>query len=292
MRHIAPVDGVVYVQRKIMAAWVCREFLVLAWVKCGIRRIWSFALCTLLSQGLVEALEIAGSAEQKQLFLPHLIDGSWTGTMNLTEAQSGTDLATIRTIAKRDGDTYRIFGNKIFITYGEHDLSENIIHLVLARTVDAPAGVKGISAFLVPKMNIDQGGNIIGRNDARCVRLENKLGIKGSPTAEMEYGAQDGAVGYLLGQENRGLEYMFIMMNRARFEVGMQGVSISERAFQQARSYANDRVQGKPLAVDNGFISGNGNNGSVPETIIGHPDVKKMLVEMKSNNCRNAVIFF
>ncbi|MFJ2992774.1 acyl-CoA dehydrogenase [Pandoraea sp. NPDC087047] len=233
----------------------------------------SFALCPLLTDGAVEALLTAGTAEQRALYVPKLLSGEWTGTMNLTEPQAGSDLAMVRTRAEREADgTYRIFGTKIFITFGEHDMAENIVHLVLARTPDAPAGVKGISLFIVPKFNVDAQGKLGARNDVHCVSIEHKLGIKASPTAVLQFGDNGGATGYLVGEENRGLEYMFIMMNAARFAVGMQGVAVAERAYQHAVAYARDRLQSRPV------------DGSSREavTIIHHPDVKRMLMTMRA----------
>jgi len=222
----------------------------------------SFSLCPLLTQGAIEALLLRGSDALKKAYLPNMVEGKWTGTMNLTEPQAGSDLALVRTKAERSADHYLISGQKIFITYGEHDLAENIVHLVLARTPDAPEGVKGISLFVVPKFI----GN--KRNSARCASIEHKLGIHASPTAVMVY---DKAVGYLVGEENRGLETMFIMMNAARFAVGLEGVAIAERAFQRALAFAKERLQGRDLA---------GGGGAVP--IIRHPDVRRMLMLMKS----------
>tara|TARA_B100000579_G_scaffold223840_1_gene183188 strand:+ start:1003 stop:2712 length:1710 start_codon:yes stop_codon:yes gene_type:complete len=229
----------------------------------------SFALCNLLTQGIMDALTLVGTDEQKKLYLPKLNNGLWTGTMNLTEPQSGTDLSTIKTKAFFDGENWKIKGQKIYITYGEHDFSENIVHLVLARTEGAPEGIKGISTFLIPKFLIDENGNLGKRNDLKCVSLEHKLGIKASPTAVMSYGDEDGAIGYMLGDEGRGIEYMFIMMNRARFDVGLQGMAISETARQKALEYANTRIQGIPI------------NKSKGTPIIGHGDVKRQLLLMK-----------
>ena len=232
----------------------------------------SFALCPLLSDGAIEALLTAGSDEQKAIYLEKLISGKWTGTMNLTEPQAGSDLAAVRTRAVPQGDgTYKVFGTKIYITYGEHDMTENIVHLVLARTPDAPEGVKGISLFIVPKFLVNADGSLGARNDAHCVSIEHKLGIKASPTAVLQFGDHGGAVGTLVGQENRGLEYMFIMMNAARFGVGMQGVGVAERAYQKAVGYAKDRVQSRDLAGSAG-----------PVTIIHHPDVRRMLMSMRA----------
>ncbi|WP_331694132.1 acyl-CoA dehydrogenase [Pandoraea sputorum] len=233
----------------------------------------SFALCPLLTDGAVEALLTAGTDAQRALYVPKLLSGEWTGTMNLTEPQAGSDLAMVRTRAEREGDgTYRIFGTKIFITFGEHDMAQNIVHLVLARTPDAPPGVKGISLFIVPKFNVDAEGKLGARNDVHCVSIEHKLGIKASPTAVLQFGDNGGATGYLVGEENRGLEYMFIMMNAARFAVGMQGVAVAERAYQHAVAYARDRLQSRPV------------DGSSRDavTIIHHPDVKRMLMTMRA----------
>lgn len=232
----------------------------------------SFALCPLLSDGAIEALLTAGSDAQKSLYLEKLISGQWTGTMNLTEPQAGSDLAMVRSRAVPQGDgTYKLFGTKIFITYGEHDMTDNIVHLVLARTPDAPEGVKGISLFIVPKFLVNADGSLGARNDVHCVSIEHKLGIKASPTAVLQFGDHGGAIGTLVGQENRGLEYMFIMMNAARFGVGMQGIGLAERAYQKAVSYAKDRVQSRDLAGSAG-----------PVTIIHHPDVRRMLMSMRA----------
>ncbi|HTH73260.1 MAG TPA: acyl-CoA dehydrogenase [Trinickia sp.] len=233
----------------------------------------SFALCPLLTDGAIEALLTAGSEAQKQRYVPKLISGEWTGTMNLTEPQAGSDLALVRTRAEPQGDgTYRVFGTKIFITWGEHDMAENIVHLVLARTPGAPEGVKGISLFIVPKFLIDEEGTLGARNDVHCVSIEHKLGIKASPTTVLQFGDHGGALGYLIGEENRGLEYMFIMMNAARFAVGMQGVAVADRAYQHAVAYAKERVQSRPV------------DGSAREavTIIHHPDVRRMLATMRA----------
>jgi hypothetical protein len=243
----------------------------------------SFALCPLLTDGAIEALLTAGSDEQKATYLPKMISGEWTGTMNLTEPQAGSDLAAVRTRAEPQPDgTYKIFGTKIFITYGEHDMAENIVHLVLARVQGAPEGVKGISLFIVPKFLLDANGNPGVRNDAHCVSIEHKLGIKASPTAVLQYGDHGGAIGYLVGQENRGLEYMFIMMNSARFGVGVQGLAVSERAYQKAVQYARDRVQSRPV---DGSVK-----GAAP--IIHHPDVRRMLMTMRATaeGCRALAI--
>ena len=230
-----------------------------------------FSLVSLLTQGAIEAILLRGSEAQKQKYLPRLVIGEWTGTMNLTEPQAGSDLALLRASAVPEGDHYRIRGQKIFISFGEHDLTDNIIHLVLARTPNAPAGVKGISLFLVPKFPVDDDGGLGERNDVSCVSIEHKLGIHASPTATLAFGDKGGAIGYLLGEENRGLESMFIMMNEARFAVGMQGVAIAERAYQRALAWAKERLQGKDAA-----------NGGHVVPIIRHPDVRRMLMSMKS----------
>ena len=234
----------------------------------------SFALCPLLTDGAIEALITAGSAEQQAQYIPKMIDGSWTGSMNLTEAGAGSDLSQVRTRAEPQPDgSYKLFGTKVFITYGEHDLAENIVHLVLARVAGAPEGVKGISLFICPKLLPDGT-----RNDVHCVSIEHKLGIKASPTAVLQYGDHGGAVASLVGQENRGLEYMFIMMNAARFGVGLQGIAVAERAYQKAVQYARDRVQSRPV------------DGSLrePAPIIHHPDVRRMLMTMRAHTeaCR------
>ena len=234
----------------------------------------SFALCPMLNAGAIEAIRQAGSAAQRALFLPKMIGGAWTGTMNLTESPAGSDLSAVRTRAVPEGDHYRIFGQKIFITWGEHDMTENTIHLVLARTPDAPEGVKGISLFIVPKFLVNPDGSLGARNDVHAVSIEHKLGIHASPTCVMAFGDRDGAVGYRVGEENKGLAYMFIMMNEARFKVGLQGLAIGERAYQAAREYAKDRVQGRPVGAKSGDRV----------TIIHHPDVRRMLMTMKAQN--------
>src|SRR5512139_45777 len=239
----------------------------------------SFALCPLLTDGAIEALLTAGSDELKATYLENLVSGKWTGTMNLTEPQAGSDLALVRTRAEPQPDgTYKIFGTKIFITYGDHDMAENIVHLVLARVSGAPEGVKGISLFVVPKFLVKADGSLGERNDAHCVSIEHKMGIKASPTSVMQYGDHGGAIGTLVGQENRGLEYMFIMMNAARYAVGVQGIAVAERAYQQAVAYARERVQSRP--VDGSLKS------SAP--IIHHPDVRRMLMTMRAHTegCR------
>ncbi|MDO9400645.1 MAG: acyl-CoA dehydrogenase [Polaromonas sp.] len=239
----------------------------------------SFALCPLLSDGAIEALLTAGSGELKATYLKNLVSGQWTGTMNLTEPQAGSDLAMVRSRAEPQSDgSYKVFGTKIFITYGEHDMAENIVHLVLARVTGAPEGVKGISLFVVPKFMVNKDGSLGARNDVHCVSIEHKLGIRASPTAVLQYGDKGGAVGYIVGEENRGLEYMFIMMNSARYAVGMQGIAIAERAYQKAVQFAKDRIQSRPV---DGSI-----NASAP--IIHHPDVKRMLMTMRAytEGCR------
>ena len=244
----------------------------------AVREMWNasnmaFSLCPLLTQGAIHALMLCGSNEQKQTYLHKMVSGEWTGTMNLTEPNAGSDLAAVRARAEPQADgSYKITGQKIFITHGEHDMSENIIHLVLARTPTAPAGVKGISLFVVPKYLVNPDGGLGERNDAWCASIEHKLGIHASPTAVMVFGDHGGAIGSLVGEENRGLEYMFVMMNEARFAVGLQGLAISDRAYQQALAYARDRIQGKDMRVKD--------NTSVP--IIRHPDVRRMLLLIKS----------
>ncbi len=239
----------------------------------------SFALCPMLTDGAIEALLTAGSDELKATYLEKLISGEWTGTMNLTEPQAGSDLAAVRTRAEPLPDgTYKVFGTKIFITYGEHDMAENIVHLVLARVQGAPEGVKGISLFVVPKFMVNKDGSLGARNDVHCVSIEHKMGIKASPTAVLQYGDHGGAIGFLVGEENRGLEYMFIMMNAARYAVGVQGISIAERAYQKAVTFSRDRVQSRP--VDGSMKT------SAP--IIHHPDVRRMLMTMRAytEGCR------
>ncbi len=233
----------------------------------------SFALCPLLTDGAIEALLTAGSDELKAQYLEKLISGEWSGTMNLTEPQAGSDLAAVRSKADPQPDgSYKISGTKIFITYGEHDMSANIVHLVLARVAGAPEGVKGISLFVVPKFLPKEDGTPGERNDVHCVSIEHKLGIKASPTAVLQYGDHGGAVGYLVGEENRGLEYMFIMMNAARYAVGVQGIAVAERAYQKAAAFSRERVQSRPV------------DGSLPKAgpIIHHPDVRRMLMTMRA----------
>jgi alkylation response protein AidB-like acyl-CoA dehydrogenase len=239
----------------------------------------SFALCPLLSDGAIEALLTAGSDELKAVYLENLVSGKWTGTMNLTEPQAGSDLAAVRTRAEPLPDgTFKIFGTKIFITWGEHDMAENIVHLVLARVQGAPEGVKGISLFVVPKFMVNTDGSTGARNDVHCVSIEHKMGIKASPTAVLQFGDNGGAIGYLVGQENRGLEYMFIMMNAARYGVGVQGIAIAERAYQTAARFSRERVQSRP--VDGTVAAG--------ASIIYHPDVRRMLMTMRAyvEGCR------
>ncbi|MBS0520930.1 MAG: acyl-CoA dehydrogenase [Proteobacteria bacterium] len=231
-----------------------------------------FGLVLLLNQGAIDAIHHHGSAEQKATWLPKMISGEWTGTMNLTEPQAGSDLGQLKSRAVKDGDHYLITGQKIFITYGEHDMTENIVHLVLARTPDAPAGVRGISLFIVPKFLVGADGKLGRRNDLRCVSLEHKLGIHASPTCVMSYGDDGGAVGYLVGEEGRGLSYMFTMMNNARLSVGIQGLAIAERAYQQAAAFARARVQSKD----------DGSPDAKPVSIVHHADVRRMLMSMRA----------
>jgi alkylation response protein AidB-like acyl-CoA dehydrogenase len=232
----------------------------------------SFRLCPLLTQGAVEAITHCGSDAQKDLYLPRMVRGEWTGTMNLTEPQAGSDLALLRSRAIPNGDHYLLYGQKIFITYGEHDLAENIVHLVLARIDGAPPGVKGISLFIAPKFLPNADGSPGKRNDLRCTSIEHKLGIHGSPTCSMLYGEQGGAIGYLLGEAHHGLEYMFVMMNAARLGVGVEGYALAERAYQQALGWAQSRIQGKPP----------GPPSPAPLSIVHHYDVRRMLLTMKS----------
>jgi 3-(methylthio)propanoyl-CoA dehydrogenase len=246
-------------------------------VSTAVMEMWSaanmaFSLCGLLTVGATDLLHAHGSKEQKDLYLGKLISGEWTGTMNLTEPQAGSDLGALRTRAVKTGGHYKITGQKIFITYGEHDLTPNIVHMVLARLPDAPAGSKGISLFIVPKVLVNADGSLGERNDLRCVSLEHKLGIHASPTCVMAYGDGGGATGFLVGEENRGLEYMFTMMNTERLGVGLQGVAIAERAYQQARDFARQRVQGRPVGVKS--------NGALP--IVHHADVRRMLLGMRA----------
>ena len=224
----------------------------------------SFSLCPMLTMGAIGAISTHASEELKNKFLPKMVSGEWTGTMNLTEPQAGSDLSAVRAKAVPDGDAYRITGTKIFITWGDHQMTENIVHLVLARLPDAPEGVKGISLFVVPKFLVNDDGSLGERNDAYAASVEHKMGIHGSPTCVMNYGENGGALGYLVGEPHRGLMYMFVMMNMARIHVGIEGVAISERAYQHAVYYAKDRVQGGG------------------QTIIQHPDVRRMLMQMRA----------
>ena len=229
-----------------------------------------FALCPLLTIGAVELLQAHGSDEQKRIYLAKMVSGEWAGTMNLTEPQAGSDVGAVRTRAVKEGDHYRIAGQKIFITYGDHDFTENIVHMVLARTPDAPAGTRGVSLFLVPKFMVKPDGSAGERNDVRTVSLEHKLGIHASPTCVLAFGDNGGAVGWLVGEENHGIGCMFTMMNSARLNIGLQGVAIAERAYQQARDFARQRIQGRPI----------GATSALP--IVHHPDVRRMLLGMKA----------
>ena len=233
----------------------------------------SFSMVAALNQGAIDMLMAHGSEEQREVYVPKMVSGQWTGTMNLTEPEAGSDVGALRTKAVRQDDgTYRITGTKIFITFGEHDMAENIVHLVLARTPDAPPGTKGISCFIVPKFLVTEDGSPGARNDVRCVSVEHKLGVKASPTCVMSYGDEGGAVGYLVGNENEGMRYMFTMMNNARLTVGVQGLAIAERAYQDALAYAQERLQGRAVTAPPGEQS----------PIIEHPDVRRMLLLMKS----------
>jgi alkylation response protein AidB-like acyl-CoA dehydrogenase len=232
----------------------------------------AFCLCPMLTTGVQEALLHHGSQALRDTYLPKLVSGEWTGTMNLTEPQAGSDLSAVRASATPEGDHYRIKGTKIFITWGEHDMAANIVHLVLARLPDAPEGVKGISLFVVPKFLVNADGSLGARNDIRCVSIEHKLGIHGSPTCVLAYGDGPGAIGYLVGEPHRGLEYMFTMMNHARLGVGMEGIALAERAYQHALEYARTRVQGRAIGQKSGDRV----------TIIHHPDVRRMLLTMKA----------
>jgi 3-(methylthio)propanoyl-CoA dehydrogenase len=233
----------------------------------------AFALCPMLTRGAIDAIELRGSQALRDRYIPKMVSGEWTGTMNLTEPQAGSDLSAVRTRAAPTGDgRYLVTGQKIFITYGEHDLTGNIIHMVLARVTGAPEGVKGISLFLVPKFLVNTDGSLGARNDVHCISIEHKLGIHASPTCVLAYGQNGGAVGELIGEENRGLEYMFIMMNAARYSVGIEGVGIAERAYQAALSYARERVQSTEAGV----------RGGPRVSIVHHPDVRRMLLLMKS----------
>jgi alkylation response protein AidB-like acyl-CoA dehydrogenase len=248
-------------------------------ISAAVQEMWqssnmAVALCPMLTMGGIEALELYGSDEQKAIYLPKLISGEWTGTMNLTESQAGSDLAAVRTRAVPQGDgAYKLFGQKIFITYGDHDMAANTVHLVLARTPDAPPGVKGISLFAVPKFMVNADGSLGARNDVYCVSIEHKLGIHASPTCVMAYGDNGGATGTLVGKENEGLKYMFVMMNAARYAVGLEGLAQGDRAYQHAVHYARERVQGRAIE---------GSAGNVP--IIRHPDIRRMLLLMRAQN--------
>ena len=243
---------------------------------CG--EIWNgasmgFALCPLLTEGAIGALSVHASPELRETFMRRMISGEWTGTMNLTEAEAGSDLNAVKTRAERAEDgTYRIFGQKIFITYGEHDYTDNIVHLVLARLPDAPAGTRGISLFVVPKFLVNADGSLGRPQRRRCPSIEHKLGIHASPTCVMAYGDQGGAVGYLVGEENKGLAAMFVMMNSARLGVGLQGVAVAERAYQHALAYARERRQGRAAHAVPGM-----------SPIVDHPDIQRMLMTMKSS---------
>ena len=232
----------------------------------------SFCLCPMLTSGVMEALVHHASAEQLQRYMPKLNSGEWSGTMNLTEPQAGSDLSAVRSKAVAEGDHYKISGTKIFITWGEHDMADNIVHLVLARLPDAPEGVKGISLFIVPKFILNADGGPGARNDVKCISIEHKMGIHASPTCVMQFGDAGGAEGYLVGEPNRGLEYMFTMMNHARLAVGQEGVAVAERAYQHALEHAKTRVQGRAV----------GQRSGDRVTIIHHPDVRRMLMSMKS----------
>lgn len=231
----------------------------------------SFTLCPLLTQAAIDALERHGTPEQQATYLEKMVSGEWTGTMNLTEPQSGTDLGAISTRSIREGDHYRLKGQKIYISWGDHDMTDNIVHLVLARSPEGPPGTKGLSLFIVPKFLVNADGSLGQRNDVRPVSLEHKIGIHASPTCVMAYGEDNGAIGYLVGEENRGIEYMFVMMNNARLGVGLQGLAIAERAYQQSANFAKERVQGRPIQ-----------GGEAGAPIINHPDVRRMLMSMKS----------
>jgi alkylation response protein AidB-like acyl-CoA dehydrogenase len=254
----------------------------------------AFKLCPMLTQGAIEAVEHFASPALRELYLPKMVSGQWTGTMNLTEPQAGSDLSQVRTRAVPAGPNYRLYGQKIFITYGEHDLTENIVHMVLARIDGAPPGVRGISLFIVPKFWVNADGKPGARNDVNCASIEHKLGIHASPTCVMMYGENEGALGLLVGEPNRGLEYMFVMMNAARLSVGLEGYAQGERAFQQAAEWARARVQGKP-PVSIKKVAGSASMGtsSSPAPIIGHPDVKRMLLTMKSTveACRALALY-
>src|SRR5690606_9966698 len=234
----------------------------------------AFSLGPLLTQGAIDMLLQHGSEEQRERYLPKMVAGEWAGTMNLTEPQAGSDVGALTTRAvPADDGTWRITGQKIFITYGEHDLTENIIHLVLARTPGAPPGTKGISCFIVPKYLVNDDGSLGARNDVTCVSIEHKMGIKASPTCVLSFGERDGAVGYLIGEENAGMAYMFTMMNNARLSVGVEGLAVAERAWQPTLAFAQERVQGRAVGAPRGTSS----------PIVEHPDVRRMLFSMKSS---------
>ena len=234
---------------------------------------WPFTMYPGLSLGCMNTVFQFGSEAQKNLYMPPLVSGEWTGTMCLTEPQCGTDLAQIRTKAEPQPDgTYKLYGTKIYISFGEHDMVDNIVHLVLARTPDAPAGTKGISCFIVPKFLVNDDGSLGARNDVTCVSIEHKMGIKASPTCVMSYGENDGAIGYLIGEENRGMRYMFTMMNNARLSVGLEGLALAERSYQDALQYSQERRQGRAP----------GETSSEMSLIVDLPDVRRMLLTMKA----------
>ncbi|MEQ8840353.1 MAG: acyl-CoA dehydrogenase family protein [Acidimicrobiales bacterium] len=233
----------------------------------------AFSLCPMLTQGAIDALLHYGTEQQKETYLRHMVLGEWTGTMNMTEPEAGSDVGALTTKAvPNDDGSWRITGQKIYITWGEHDMTENIVHLVLARTPDSPPGTKGISLFVVPKFLVDDDGSLGERNDVQCVSIEHKLGINASPTCVMAFGDNGGATGWLLGEERQGMRVMFTMMNNARLAVGLEGVGVSERAYQQARTFANERRQGRAAGAD----------PSSPSPIVDHPDVQRMLLDMRS----------
>ena len=233
----------------------------------------AFSMSLTLTQGAIDAIIHHGTEIQKMTYLPKMMTGEWSGTMNLTEPDAGSDVGAVRTKAERNSDgTYSIFGNKIYITFGEHDMADNIIHLVLARTPDAPAGTKGISCFIVPKFLLNNDGSLGRRNDVVCTAIEHKLGIHASPTCSLSFGDNGGAIGFLIGEENRGMQYMFTMMNQARLSVGVEGLGLGDRAYQHALQYAKDRRQGRAPGAPAGESS----------PIIDHPDVKRMLLTMKT----------
>ena len=248
---------------------------------CAVQEMWdganmAFGLCPMLSQTAAESIFLKGSDEQKAQYLPSMVTGKWTGTMNLTEPHAGSDVGALTTKATPGEDgTWLISGTKIFITYGEHELSENIIHLVLARTPDAPPGTKGISLFIVPKFLVNEDGSLGERNDLRVVSSEHKIGIHASPTCVMSYGDEGGAVGWMVGEENSGMRAMFTMMNNARLSVGLQGLSLTDRSYQQARQYSIDRKQGKAIGAE--LAAGESS------TIADHADVRRMLMTMRAN---------